>query len=410
MGCFPNDFFAEADVTLRRVESEDLAEEAAQPLNIARRTVKDLRIRRPIVTADWERLLLYSHRVRTLYLVNYIGAASASTSAFYDVCLALPGSHIFPNLWHLQIDLTSAYQDSQPARIIPFLLAPGIQKLAISLAHSDRASHFLLAIPQWCPSVTCLEISNWDDGDIQSGSALVQNLAQIRELYAHKLNQQAMEYLRRLPTLRTWSIEDPTVEFLIDDQDDEAHSYSSLTSLKFGHPRIERVTEFLKIVRNCSLQRLNIGSVEGETATAARMTTVFSTLAAQCSHTSLRTIRHQTRSFSNPDPTFYALTGRIIRPLFCFKNMVSVSICQPCGLDITNNDVLHLAAAWPFLEFLLLAGFDHVPSWVTLHALSVLARFFHCPFLPMQPLSPPCGRRFPVTHWNTPTDVFCGKA
>ncbi|KAJ7772279.1 hypothetical protein B0H16DRAFT_1512947 [Mycena metata] len=373
MGCFPGDLFLEVDlVAFRR---------AAPPSHFARRIVQDLGIRRPITKEDWDRPLLYSHRVKALYLDNSIGTASASTSAFYDICLAFPGSHLFPNLRTLQADLSSAYREIQPARVIPFLLAPGIERITIALRQIDTASHFLPTLPQRCPSITYLDISNWDNGDTQSSSAVVQNLPQMQELRVYSLNRQALEYVRRLPTLKTLLIEDFTVDLPVDDNAD-AHSYSSLKDLEFGRTRVHRVTEFLKITRNCSLQRLHIGSFESETATAANMASLFSTLAAQrCSHTSLRTIRYHTRSSNSPpsDPDIYALTGHMIRPLFRFTNMVTVTIYQPCGLDITDDDVSQLASAWPCLEFLSLGGIYQVASRVTLHALYVLAS--HCPRL-----------------------------
>ncbi|KAJ7042331.1 hypothetical protein C8F04DRAFT_1390734 [Mycena alexandri] len=383
MGCFPNGLFVEVETPLLRLTENDNSGEGAVLKAVPGRTVKDLHMRRPITGGDWERPLVYSHRVKTLHLDNtsVAGIKSASTSAFYDVCLALPGSHLFPNLRDLRISLFFSFPEMQCDRVVPFLLAPNIERIKIFLKKSDRASHILPTLAERCPSIAYLDISCWDDADAErhAASVLIQQLRHLQELCVKNLNQAAFEYLRRLPTLTALLVERHTTNLLVDD--DETDSFSSLKSLEFGETTLDRLMEFMKVIRKCPLERFEARNVEESTATTEMVVRLFSTLAGQCPHTSLRTIEYYARIFSNPpsEPTDYVLTGQTLRPLFCFMSMVHVTLYRLSGIDLTDDDVFELASAWPRLELLSLGGFNHVPSRVTLHALSVFARC--CPRL-----------------------------
>ncbi|KAJ7020110.1 hypothetical protein C8F04DRAFT_1197069 [Mycena alexandri] len=72
-----------------------------------------------------------------------------------------------------------------------------------------------------------------------------------------------------------------------------------------------------------------------------------------------------------------AITIETLRLLFHFTNLTSVELRPPTGIDVTDEDVLAMAEAWPHLEDLLLRTrpTDHPPR-ATLHSLLHLAK--HC--------------------------------
>ncbi|KAJ6587587.1 hypothetical protein DFH09DRAFT_909630 [Mycena vulgaris] len=84
--------------------------------------ITHIRLRRVITSTDWERPLLYSHRVRTFYMRRT--CSPESSDAFEALRLSLAGQYLFPSLqsfhWFPPLELFPhplvSYAQAKPAR------------------------------------------------------------------------------------------------------------------------------------------------------------------------------------------------------------------------------------------------------------------------------------------------------
>jgi hypothetical protein len=156
--------------------------------------------------------------------------------------------------------------------------------------------------------------------------------------------------------------------------------FSSLTSIEFHETTVSRVIAFIESTMNCPLERLDIELINNPSPKSA-VEQLYSALAARCSHITLQTLGIPAGRWQNDadvSRSLFSITGDVLRHLFCFKNMVSVSLGQPFGFNLHDGDIFDLTSSWPRLEVLALKG-NRAPSRVTLRALYAFAR--HCPAL-----------------------------
>jgi hypothetical protein len=155
--------------------------------------------------------------------------------------------------------------------------------------------------------------------------------------------------------------------------------FSSLKFLDFRYTTVARAIAFIDLTMNCPLERLQIESINDYTPVTA-VEQLYSALAARCSHIALQTLKIPAGYRpDDADAALFSITGDVLRHLFCFKNMVTVSLGQPFGFNLHDGDIFDLTSSWPRLEFLVLKGLKHAPSRVTLRALYAFAQ--HCPNL-----------------------------
>jgi hypothetical protein len=141
---------------------------------------------------------------------------------------------------------------------------------------------------------------------------------------------------------------------------------------------VSRVIAFIESTMNCPLERLEIELIDDPSPESAAEQ-LYSALAARCSHITLQTLGIPTgRRLQDDTDVSFTITGDVLRHLFCFKNMVSVSLGQPFRFNLHDGDIFDLASSWPRLEVLVLKG-SCAPSRVTLRALYAFAQ--HCPAL-----------------------------
>ncbi|KAF7368521.1 hypothetical protein MVEN_00175300 [Mycena venus] len=393
IGCFPADLISEtqheqlivanqeSDAESDPSDAEDVEAEMgdimSRNFNPFKFSVKTLHLLRPITNEDWTRPLLYSHRVKTLNLLRVGGLGAASAPVFFQICSSVPEEHVFPNLEECQISPTPI------AQCIQFLISPRIRRIALYFT-SVQGLDIVPTLAERCPLLTQATILVSNVSAVDSVSAFVRNLVRIKDLHVQNLDERAFEHLRHLPTLTALHLEDPVVpaEALvpIDQITSSSHSYSSLRFLHFGSTTVERVTAFINTIVNCPLEQLYIEDPDESVSTTADASRrLYSSLAARCTPSSLQEIKVGPGFRADTDLIADPVTGPTLRHLFCFQNLRAVYIDQPFGFDLTDVDIIDLASSWPRLELLSLSGTAHVPSRVTLHGLSVFARY--CPAL-----------------------------
>ncbi|KAJ6534293.1 hypothetical protein B0H19DRAFT_1272010 [Mycena capillaripes] len=163
------------------------------------------------------------------------------------------------------------------------------------------------------------------------------------------------------------------------------HLFPHLEEICLSPGNTEIAIGWLKTLGNSRIREftLSFNSVTTVTDAAA----LYASLADNLPRASLHTLEIDgaltldTDQLSAASPSQYAIKSRALQRLFCFQNLLSVSLQVCGGLDLDDSLILGVGRAWPHLQVLLLTPGcpTHVQCRVTLGGLRVLA--CHCPNL-----------------------------
>ncbi|KAJ7123590.1 hypothetical protein C8R44DRAFT_784060 [Mycena epipterygia] len=346
--------------------------------------VEDIRMLRSVSPTDWERPLFYSSRVK-MFRMHY--PWPATTAAFETIRLSCPQPHLFPNLDLL--DLTHRrYSEEDSTHYINFLLSPRITTLGLAFGGEVELLRQIVgpALTVQCPSLGEVAIRNdgSDELALPSVSTFVRNLVRIHTLTVENLDREAFEHLGNLPTLKVLTLRNLKVPAILRPVENTNSMYASLETLRFGTTRVEHVAAFLDLIRNSPVKKFKIEYLD-EIPTKNEPKQLYSTLAAHFNPLSFRIIVIEHGGWVDGDVDEYPdsgpITGDVLSIMFCFINLVSVSLNHPFGFDLNDADIFNLACAWPRIEKLSLGyiiGWSRRPR-VTLYGLYAFAQ--HCPNL-----------------------------
>lgn len=162
----------------------------------------------PITQVDWERPLIYLHRVRSIYFFS----DAPSADLFYTISLPLPTEHIFPNL------RTLVWPNPTPSTF-PFLyllIGPRISELEIGVDANVSHLSLLLILALKCPHLARLAVEcdshSYYTSDlhlhVSTGvSDLVRGVPQLSTLPVNALDEAAFEHLVALPSLTSLTMD-----------------------------------------------------------------------------------------------------------------------------------------------------------------------------------------------------------
>ncbi|KAJ7249993.1 hypothetical protein C8J57DRAFT_1521592 [Mycena rebaudengoi] len=305
-------------------------------------------LRRAVAPADWERASKYLNRIRTWS----IGANDLpSPSVFEALQVSFPADCFCPNVRDLR------WRQPSSTQYIRSFFGPRITRIWISPRSLDHHS-LLLGVATRYPNLTHLDVSDFLLHAFRPGSLTVINL-----------DTAAFEHIAHLGALKCLSLGDPGGFAAVIETGDAA--YAS----RFPGP-------------NRALHTLHVSFVRYPTL--AETAQLYDSLAAQCSHSSLRHLHIEDAvEYQGPDqPTpelseydDYVVDSPTLRPLFVFHNLIVVELYSFFGFDLDDEIVVQMARAWPNIEKLnLLPKFDHHDSVdVTLDGLGAFAQY--CPQL-----------------------------
>ncbi|KAJ7141747.1 hypothetical protein C8R43DRAFT_1071635 [Mycena crocata] len=355
-------------------------------VNLLRCMPKDLlkiyELQRAITSADWERVLFYAPRVKSLS----IDVQSMEPLDFFEaLSLSLPGDYLFPNLRKLRWGL----QPPSAFQYVRFFLRLCIRDLHIAPMDTASQLSILCILPVRCPNLTNIDLTilpeeGWDSV-VPVVSHFVRGLKRIESLRIPGLDQLAFAHLAQLQDLRSLSLR-PPFKFIADGSSLEPDTFPSLKQITFSNATLDSVTLVLPQLSNARLTEFYITSISGR-LTEAVSRQFYSTLAKTVSHSSLREISITATHVSCLLPIttnrieLFSVGDETIRPLLSFRNLVILTLHHPVGFDFDDAAVLSLARAWPRIEFLSLEArpYHHAPSRVTLKGLYAFAK--HCPRL-----------------------------
>ncbi|KAJ7897541.1 hypothetical protein B0H14DRAFT_2332455 [Mycena olivaceomarginata] len=336
------------------------------------------RLKRPVLPSDWERPLIYSHRVRHFkYQLSY---SYPDCAAFYEMLrMCLPPEALFPNI-------ESLLWETSDAALLPSLspfIGPRLTSLTVSTFQSASHLSLLPALATQCPLLqeVCILTSDGLPGRCETVSFFVKQLTRLESLEVPCLDAVALDHLAKRPVLDFVHLDDqtPLSPVLGLPSKTEVPSSCDIDVLTLTVTDARAATEVLARLHASPIRSLTIQFPKNISTTALRRTatTRLSTLFRSRYYpgTPRTPPRIRSRSHSTRCPAHHLF------PLFTLTTLTSVTLAGPVGLDLDDAAAAEIACAWPRITSLDLAGsaFLHVPPRTTLCALLAFARL--CPHL-----------------------------
>ncbi|KAJ6465557.1 hypothetical protein C8R47DRAFT_1155050 [Mycena vitilis] len=370
---------------------------------------------RPIVASDWDRLLKYAPRIKSLRVDD----KEPNLVLFFEALrLRFPNDYVLPNLQHLAWGYSSAASFGYARSVLPFIdlfLGPRISSFGIARCERDAHYSILPDLVRKYPRLSTVAIgrrSEDDNGDeeeddedsnedgatrakepvdpgppiVDQLSAFVRELTHVQALVVGVLDRAALIHLGELNTLKILDAQLPVSLSFPANMHRTLFSRLQFIKLEIDQGDIQGFTQLIRTWNNAPL-----GSFEIElTAEHRRNFTepVFlqpveefhSLLGEHCQPDSLTKFSFDIpRAGGYDDFGTFVYPGRFLRSLFCFGKLTSVTIRVIDGFDIDDATVCDLALAWPCLRLLSLRSSGRAPPRATLRGLQALAQ--HCPEL-----------------------------
>ncbi|KAJ7247412.1 hypothetical protein B0H12DRAFT_1324907 [Mycena haematopus] len=348
---------------------------------------EEIRLKRPVLPSDWERPLIYSHRVRHFeYQLSY--SSYPDSAAFYEMLrMCLPPEPLFPNIESL------AWETSDAA-VVPYFrlfIGPRLTSLTVSTFQSTSHLSLLPALATQCPLLrqVCILTSDGLPGRCETVSFFVKQLTRLESLEVPCLDAAALDHLAKRPALDFVHLDDqtPLSPVLGLASQTEVPSPCDIDMLTLTVTDAHAATEVLARLHASPIHSLTIQFPKTTPATAVKE--IYTGVAVNCTQASLNSLSITlpptgTTDTAAADPeqiALYAVLGAHLLPLFTLTTLTSVTLAGPVGLDLDDTAVADIARAWPRLTSLDLGGsaFSHIPPRTTLRALLAFARL--CPHL-----------------------------
>ncbi|KAF7355847.1 hypothetical protein MVEN_00913200 [Mycena venus] len=332
---------------------------------------EEVRLKRAVLPTDWERPLIYSHRVRHFqYQLSYSYPDSA---AFYEMLrMCLPPEPLFPNIESL------LWETSDAALLPHFRLFIGPRLTSLTVSTFQSASHLSLlpTLATQCPLLqeVCILTSDGLPGHCEAVSFFVKQLTHLESLEVPCLDSVALDHLAKLPVLDLVHLHDqtplsPVLELA---SQTEVPSSCDIDMLTLTVTDARAATDVLARLHASPICSLVIQFPKNTSADAVQE--IYNGVAANCNHASLHTLSialppaGTTDTAADPEQiALHAVPGTHLFPTFLAHN--------------AHVTAAEIARAWPRITSLDLAGsaFLHVPPRTTLRALLSFAQL--CPHL-----------------------------
>ncbi|KAJ7502707.1 hypothetical protein B0H11DRAFT_1989739 [Mycena galericulata] len=358
---------------------------------------------RPVVESDWDRVLKYSHRVQRLRCFD--DDKFNVFSVFETLRLGVPGGYLLPNLRAIMWD----YSNSVALPFLDLFLSPRITAIGLGQC-SDNAHYSLLAnLALKYPRLSTVAIGpldpdedydDEDDEDVGDGNprpratdaqlcTFVRALTDVQALSVGTLDLAALSYLGSITTLRELIAKLPDSISFSGVRERSLFSHLSFFKLGITCGNILALTDLVRTWNNPRLESFeahfinDYAGISNRSMVPQRIENLHGVLSAHCVPASLETFKFDLTTDNHSGVGTFVYPGYLFSSLFCFNNLVTVSISVGEGFDIDDTVVSDLAHAWPCLRELRLttdisAKHRHQPC-VTLLGLHSLAQ--HCPHL-----------------------------
>ncbi|KAJ7658607.1 hypothetical protein DFH06DRAFT_990097 [Mycena polygramma] len=329
-----------------------------------------VRLRRPICDSDWQRVRVYAPRIRKLisgrdawYLHHIFPALS----------LAFPES-LLQNMRDLD------WCHSHCFHYIHILLRPSITRISFEYLSTSDCSLFP-RLAELCPKLADISISATDDLAVDRAvSRFVARLRLLETISVPWLEQDALEHLSKLPTLKSLHMEQPREAFAVS-KARIVPAFTALRQLFVFEATLDYMTSLL--LRMCSdvpLETLTVHLDNDHHPPATDVQAFLTAVTESVSHSTLRHFRLEGFGWGRykPDPVTSLIQPDTLVLLLCFENLTSLHLTSALGFDLDDATVSRMARAWPRIECLHLQLLDSARRpRATLASLNSIA--WHCP-------------------------------
>ncbi|KAJ7123200.1 hypothetical protein C8R44DRAFT_785528 [Mycena epipterygia] len=312
---------------------------------------RTIHLRRPIMSTDLPRLLFYSVRVETLHINGFSKHGIVQTEFLKALDMCLPPRVFMPRL--------SDFSWTTDKKVVPsfvhHFLGPQSRKIRLSLGDSIPTLSLLPYIKSSCPLLSefdltvavnpiairlisdavCgwqhlkdLSIANLD----KTGFLHIASLSSLTKLNLHSVKGSASPYLPEC-------LCGPT--------------FPALKELEISCETLRFCSGIIRVISSRQFEGLSIYPLANWTAVAWKE--LHTTIHDCLDHNAfgLMEVSYWKGTPSRPaDIAPYILSSDTLRPLFAFKKLGSISFQIYPGVDVDDESLEEMAAAWPEMHSL----------------------------------------------------------
>ncbi|KAJ7174930.1 hypothetical protein C8R46DRAFT_1082069 [Mycena filopes] len=344
------------------------------------------KLRRPIRGSDWDRVLPYLYRVRNFSASDFTLPAHVDHAAVFEILrLALPFTHLFPHLHRLQ---WIAFPRASLA-LASLLLPPTLTAIVLGTFETTSQFSMLHSLAVKCPLLARVDIELsplTGIGFSEAVASFISAVHRVEWLEASYLDRTAFAHLIALPHLPTLHLQSPDFEKPLVSRapkpsDPAAPTFIALRDVTLRDASAQSVQIFIAAVSLSPLRNLDLLTME-PAPDASSVTEIFRALRPCLFRTTLTRITLFSERFRpvkgrQPNPPPVTIKG--VSMLFHFTNLTVVQLIPASGIDLSDDDILSLAQAWPHLRTLFLpTRLPYTPAKaLTLRSLLNLAEHCH---------------------------------
>ncbi|KAJ7629109.1 hypothetical protein FB45DRAFT_1059706 [Roridomyces roridus] len=341
----------------------------------------DISLKRTSRTSDWDRFSFYARRVRSFKDAH----ASEGTSVVYDTLAAnFPSGTIFPKL---QI-LDWSPLDGELFHHVHIFLCTRITRLELNLDLATDFAIFKTLLTTFTGLKNLNLCTGFDDVNIHSVTRdplfrrFLCSMQDLETFVTPSLDSETLDHLSRLPRLRYLALMSDTPPRL-PPRPNHLPCFPALSS--FECESLEAAPNLLERTGKSLIEFRVSSSIRATSPTKKIYQQLCDALASSCTHTLLEEITVDKACDEQPiNPTqldLYAVSGDDLRILFCFRNLLYVSLAHCIAVDLDDTVALDMARAWPCIELLAFPcdTTHRIKPRMTLEGVYAFAQ--HCPLL-----------------------------
>ncbi|KAJ6468535.1 hypothetical protein C8R47DRAFT_1223334 [Mycena vitilis] len=353
---------------------------ARKSLEVSDRVLMNLSLSRNIVPSDWDLARNYARRVKSLHLDNEShDLRQPYVIPFRETLRSArtPGDYLLPNLKKLEWDIMGT-----PTDFIDLFLGPKLS----SISFTGYPAMLLPTLAKRYPHLAEIDLRSVDRAtvdlpvNLEARSSLVRTLTDVRSVKMGTIDSAALMHLGQLSTLQNLQVTIPSTTSLI-----EAGERTMFSSLRTADIEVgdANAVHFIDLLRTWNDPPLRLFSASLDNyPSQTELEDLYSVLGSHVSPNYLLLLKLELLTSSpilqSPDTSRHP--DHLLRHLFPFTNLVTLSIRVPSGFDLTDATISAMASAWPNIHDLQLAADVQIHSAQgTLRGIQALAE--RCPHL-----------------------------
>ncbi|KAH0827379.1 hypothetical protein J3R83DRAFT_4032 [Lanmaoa asiatica] len=315
---------------------------------------------RPLRQAEWDTTRSYARRVRSV-LDFTKGLNWDSVKTLFNPPTPDP---MFPNLRILHWEFI---RETFP--LMHHLAVPSLTSLEINFVFGDVPPFhtFPQSLGDLCPNIRRFRIRmrRPQIGSDETISDLVCRWTNLQVLYCPyiSLDIDSLSHLSRTPSLTNVSFALSAVVTDHITSSDSILLFSKLRDLEISSQSLELISRLLSHIRLPSVESLavHVDSCPSKFILRSYLIAVQK-ICARHSLVSLKLTQTRSPSSTNHSLELYQLTLEDFRPCMTFDHLRRIDISTALTVNLTDDDLLELASAWPHLEYLLI---NEASGWKT---------------------------------------------